>query len=92
MEYEDVIRTECSYVDESNIPEELRKENRVKCRIRSLEEDEEVFVNSWSFHDSGMVTSSMPHDDYDFLVTNPGDCKVQMVSGGKILTCQRDSN
>lgn len=89
MVFEDVIRAECEYVDESDMPEHLQQENRIKCDLRSQEIEETVFVDEWSFHDSSMVSSSMPHQDYDFVVTFPGDCEKKMVSGGSSLTCKQ---
>jgi len=84
---ENVKRAECSFVDESDIPEDIRKDYRMKCELKSLDGNETVFVDEWSFHDSGMITDGS-RKDYDILATFPGDCEVSMYSSGKSLTCR----
>lgn len=92
MEYEDVVRAECSFVDESDMREDLRRDNRVECSLKTEEnprEGNQVFVDRWSFHGASMAASSAPHEDFDFVVTFPGDCEKNLLSGGSSLTCQR---
>lgn len=88
MEYEDVIRAECSYVDESDLPEDLQRPNRVKCELRGRDLEETVFADEWSFR-GGMVASGNSNQDYDFVVTDPGDCERNLLSGGSSLTCRQ---
>ena len=89
MEYTNVSRAECSYVDESDLSEDLQRPNRVRCELRGRDLDETVFADEWSFHGASMTASGKQYDDYDFIVTEPGDCERNLLSGGSSLTCRQ---